>query len=178
MSDARTLAAEVGAKADLLGVALRSTSAELTLPDDGEQLEMTVSWETSFEHLPESQIEYRYRVAVADAQTETFYVRAEFALTYALSSKFSDEHLDAFGDVSVAFSAFPYARELVQSVTSRASLPPLVLGSLRAPIDPPRDGLTRSGVKKARPAKKAAGATGGKRTATAVAKTTKRTARR
>jgi preprotein translocase subunit SecB len=139
MSDARTLAAAVGAKADLVSVVLRSVSAELVVPSGGERLEMTVSWETSFERLAESRVEYRYRVAVADARTETFYVRAEFALTYVLHADHSDEHLDAFGDISVGFSAFPYARELVQSFTSRASLPPLVLGTLRAPIDPPLD---------------------------------------
>jgi preprotein translocase subunit SecB len=129
VSDPRTLAAEVGAKADLLGIALRSASAELTPPEDVEQLQMSVSWETSFERLPESQVEYRYRIAVTDAQTEAFSVRAEFALTYALESTaaVSDEHLEAFGEVSVVFSAFPYARELIQSLTSRASLPPLVL---------------------------------------------------
>jgi preprotein translocase subunit SecB len=176
VSDPHTLAAQVGAKADLLGVALRSTSAELLPPQDVEQLEMTVSWETSFERLPESQVEYRYRVAVTDAQTESFYVRAEYALTYALdaTAKLSDEHLDAFGDVSVAFSAFPYAREIVQSLTSRASLPPLVLGTLRAPIDPPL--AARPAAKRARVTKKAA-ASAGKRNA-ATTKTTKRSTRR
>lgn len=141
MSDPRLLAAEVGAKADLLTVALCSASAELTPPTEVDEIELSVSWETSFEHVDDSHIEYRYRIAVTDAQTESFYVRAEFALAYALSaaSTFSEEHLEAFGDVSVTFSAFPYARELVQSLTARASLRPLVLGALRAPIDPPRE---------------------------------------
>lgn len=47
---------------------------------------------------------------------------------------------EAFGNLSGTFSAFPYARELVQSLTRRASLPPLVLGALRAPIDLPASG--------------------------------------
>jgi preprotein translocase subunit SecB len=165
VSDPRTLAAEVGAKADLLGIALRSASAELTPPEDVEQLQMSVSWETSFERLPESQVEYRYRIAVTDAQTEAFSVRAEFALTYALESTaaVSDEHLEAFGEVSVVFSAFPYARELIQSLTSRASLPPLVLGTLRAPIDPPRKAAAKRPANKAAGTKKARTAAAGKR---------------
>ena len=176
MTDPRTLAAQVGAKADLLGVALRSSSAELTPPNDVEHLEMTVSWETSFERLAESQVEYRYRVAVTDAQTESFYVRAEYALTYALdpAAELSDEHLEAFGDVSVAFSAFPYARELVQSLTARASLPPLVLGTLRAPIDPPRAAPAKRAAKKTPSKGKAATASTTKRKATKpMAKTTR-----
>ena len=149
------LAAEVGAKVDLLTVELRSASAELTPPQHGEQIDMTVSWETSFERLPESQIEYRYRVAVVDGKTESFYVRAEFALRYEIggSLAFSDEQLQAFGEVSVAFSAFPYRAELIQSLTVRASLPPLVLGTLRAPIDPPRTKTAKRPAKKAAPRK-------------------------
>jgi preprotein translocase subunit SecB len=175
VSDPRTLAAEVGAKAELLGVALRSTNAELAPPDDVEHLEMTVSWETSFERLADSHVAYRYRIAVTDAQTETFYVRAEFALAYALgaTSAFSDEQLDAFGDVSVAFSAFPYARELVQSLTSRASLPPLVLGTLRAPIDPPRDSASEPAARKAKAAHKADRATAGRRSSAPTTKAAK-----
>lgn len=180
MTDPRTLAAQVGAKADLLGVALRSSSAELTPPNDVEHLEMTVSWETSFERLAESQVEYRYRVAVTDAQTESFYVRAEYALTYALdpAAELSDEHLEAFGDVSVAFSAFPYARELVQSLTARASLPPLVLGTLRAPIDPPRAAPTKRVARKASSTKKTTSAATSKRKPAKPAARSSRTARR
>lgn len=180
MTDQRTLAAQVGAKADLLGVALRSSSAELTPPQDIEQLEMTVSWETSFERLPESQVEFRYRVAVTDTQSESFYVRADYALTYALdpSVDLSDDHLDAFGEVSVTFSAFPYARELVHSLTSRASLPPLVLGTLRAPIDPPRDVPAKRAAKKTSSPKKAPPASTAKRKAPKSATKNSRTASR
>ena len=180
MTDQRTLAAQVGAKADLLAVALRSSSAELTPPQDVDQLDMTVSWETSFERLPESQVEYRYRIAVTDAQAESFYVRAEFALTYALdpAAELSDDHLDAFGEVSVTFSAFPYARELVQSLTARASLPPLVLGTLRAPIDPPREAPAKRVAKKAPSTKKTATASTAKRKAAKPATKASRAAHR
>lgn len=146
MTNNRLLAAEVGAKAGLLDVALRSISAQLELPVDTQSVELDVSWETSFERLPDSQVEYLYRIAVSDSLTGTFFVRADFALTYSLSepSDFSEDHLVAFGEVSVVFSGFPYARELVQSLTTRASLPPLVLGTLRAPIDPPAERSRKS----------------------------------
>lgn len=180
MNDNRLLAAEVGAKADLLDVALRTVNAELALPSGVEQVEMDVSWETSFERLPDSRVEYRHRVAVSDA-TGTFFIRGEFVLSYALAtSDFSDDHLVGFGEVSVAFSAFPYVRELVQSLTTRASLPPLVLGTLRSPIDPPASLGSKAPSARARGVKKAAKPKP-KRTAAAAAakaKTTPEKARR
>src|SRR3546814_16806888 len=99
---------------------------------------MDVSWEASFERRANCLVEYQHRVAVRDA-TGTFFIRGELALIYALSatSDFSDDQLHGFGEVSVAFSAFPYVRELVHTLTTRASLPPLILGTLRSPLDPP-----------------------------------------
>ncbi|HEY9557463.1 MAG TPA: hypothetical protein VIR58_12055 [Acidimicrobiales bacterium] len=170
MSDSRRLAAEVGAKADLLDVALRSVNAELALPAGVEQVEMDVSWETSFERRANSLVEYRHRVAVRDA-TGTFFIRGELALIYALSatSDFSDDQLHGFGEVSVAFSAFPYVRELVHTLTTRASLPPLILGTLRSPLDPPASLASNArgqGVKKAaKPKRTAAAAQAKKRSA-------------
>lgn len=167
MSDQRTLAGEVGAKADVVDIALRSVEADLEPPEKGE-LEVSVSWETSFERLRESHLEYRYRVAVTALTSTALSIRAEFALTYAVEDlpKFTDDHLAAFGDVSVAFSAFPYARELIQSVTTRASLPPFVLGTLRAPIDPPPARRTRPTLQSERPsARKATAPKTGKKAA-------------
>lgn len=155
MSDVRVLAAEVGAKADLLSVALRSVEASLVPPQGRDNIDIALSWEVTFDRLANGRVGYRYDIAVGSPHTADFYVRAAFSLTYQLdpSVGFSDEQLAAFGEVSVTFSAFPYARELVQSLTNRAALPSLVLGTLRAPIDPPRDAVPPTPAKRARAAK-------------------------
>lgn len=138
-NDVRHLAAQVGAKANLRDVALRTLHSDLALGEADDKLSIDVSWETAFERLGEDEVEYRYRLAVEGRPAVAFSITAEFALTYTIGAAFSDEQLSAFGEVSVAFSAMPYARELVQSLTTRASLPPLVLATLRAPIDPPAE---------------------------------------
>src|SRR3546814_18649421 len=86
------LAAEVGAKADLLDVALRSVNAELALPAGVEQVEMDVSWETSFERRANSLVEYRHRVAGRGA-TGTLFLRGALALIEEMkaTSEFSDD---------------------------------------------------------------------------------------
>lgn len=136
----RQRAARVGAVAELLTVSLRAVEAHLPEPErlDG-PVELDVSWETRAEQPEPRSLRYSYRLAVAGSAAHDFHIECEFELDYRLPEGFeaSAEDLTAFGEISASFSAFPYARELVQSLTTRASLPPLVLGTLRAPIDPP-----------------------------------------
>lgn len=62
---------------------------------------------------------------------------ARFLVVYELPDGFELNPADAddFGQVSVLFSTYPYFRELLNSLTVRAGLPPLVLGTLRSPLD-------------------------------------------
>jgi preprotein translocase subunit SecB len=46
----------------------------------------------------------------------------------------SDEAYEMFGRVSAVFSTYPYVREVVQSMTGRAGLDPLVLDVIRSPL--------------------------------------------
>jgi preprotein translocase subunit SecB len=137
----RILAAQVGAKADLVDVRLRSVSAKLEPPETEDQIPIRSTSKLSFVRLDAEHVEYRYRVSTTDTETRSFFVRAEFSLLYSIAglADLTDEQLDAFGEVSALFSGLPYARELVQNLTARAGLPPLVLPTLRAPIDPPLD---------------------------------------
>lgn len=136
----RERAAKVGAVANLRTVSLRSVEAHLPAPEqiDG-PIELDVSWEAAAESPGPGELRYSYRLAVAAPAAHDFHIECEFELDYLVPEEFeaSDDDLTAFGDISASFSAFPYARELVQSLTTRAALPPLVLGTLRAPIDPP-----------------------------------------
>lgn len=136
----RQRAARVGAVVDLSSVSLRAVDARLPEPALIEGLvELDVSWEAQAQESDPGCLQYKYRLVVAGSPAHDFHIECEFELDYRVPEDFeaSAEDLAAFGEISASFSAFPYARELVQSLTTRASLPPLVLGTLRAPIDPP-----------------------------------------
>ena len=142
MTDTRTRAAKVGACVDLRGVSLRTVDAHLPVPKVvTAPLSIDVAWSVSNGGIVGGRVAYTYRLMVNSAGEETFSISAEWILDYDVGTGvgFDEADLAAFGDVSVSFSAAPYARELVQSLTTRASLPPLVLPTLRAPIDPPRE---------------------------------------
>lgn len=136
----RTRAAKVGARADLALVSLRSVEAHLAdTQDSGEPIQLEVSWETAHTRADPGEVRYLHQMSVSASAAQDFHIDCSYELIYLLTedAEIDDEDLDAFGEVSVSFSAFPYVRELVQSLTTRASLPPLVLGTLRSPVDPP-----------------------------------------
>jgi preprotein translocase subunit SecB len=139
----RYRAAQVGAVAELNSISLRSVDArvpELKAADGG--VDLDVSWEASFERSEPTLLRYEFHLALGTTSGPDMHVDCTFELVYEVPAEveLDDEDLAAFGDVSVTFSAFPYARELVQNLTARASLPPLTLGTLRAPLDLPDSG--------------------------------------
>lgn len=143
----RHRAGKVGAVAQLCGVSLRSVDARLVDADTVDApLELDLGWEINHTRPTPDEVTYDYQLAVSEPSGR-FRIECTYELEYDLPSdkEISEEDLVAFGEISVAFSAFPYARELVQSLTTRASLPPLVLGTLRAPIDPPQDSAAADG---------------------------------
>jgi preprotein translocase subunit SecB len=136
----RQRADKVGALADLRSISLRTLDARLPeLHGSDGAIDLDVSWETTLQPSQSTLLTYMFHLSVGTATGRDLHVDCEFELEYSLpeDADVEDEDLEAFGDISATFSAFPYARELVQSLASRASLPPLVLGTLRAPIDPP-----------------------------------------
>jgi hypothetical protein len=63
--------------------------------------------------------------------------RLEYDLKQDPDSEDREESLTAFAELNGLFNAWPYVRELVQSTTTRMSLPPLVLRVLRLSPSPP-----------------------------------------
>lgn len=136
----RTRAAKVGARADLALVSLRSVDAHLSEVGDAEEpIQLEVSWETTHTRPNPGEVRFLHQMSISAAAGQDLHIDCAYELIYLLpdDAGVDEEDLDAFGEVSVSFSAFPYVRELVQSLTTRASLPPLVLGTLRSPVDPP-----------------------------------------
>lgn len=64
-------------------------------------------------------------------------LNATYGANYSLSEPagLETEHFEAFGQVSAVFTTYPYARELIQTLTARAGLPPLTLGLVRSPLE-------------------------------------------
>lgn len=139
--DHRRAAARVGAKASLLDVRMRRIDAELLTPAAEPPYTATLEISQSFDVEAEHAV-YTLRYAV-EASTEdekkVAYCHVEFVALYRLPEvhDFSEDDFAAFGEVSVIFSLHPYAREAVQSVTTRFGLPPLVLDVMRSPLDGP-----------------------------------------
>lgn len=92
---------------------------------------------------PECELVYRLSADVsADFEDESIlHAKIEFDLVYEVLTgvRPTEEEVDAFGSVSATFTGFPYIRELVQSLTVRSELPPLVLGVMRSPLDAEHD---------------------------------------
>jgi hypothetical protein len=77
------------------------------------------------------------RVAPSAEDPEPFFeVSARFELTYLVPENFeaTDAELKAFGDSNAVYNAWPYFREVVQSMAARMSLPSIVLPVYRVPL--------------------------------------------
>ncbi len=139
--DERTRAAKVGSRSDLESVSLRGVTAAMpALAELDGPIELDISWETTpLVEEDGEHVRFTYRLEVTSGRADGLSVEAEFELLYSVTDvqTLEEEDLQAFADVSAAFSAHPYARELLQSLTVRSGLPPLVLGTIRSPVDPP-----------------------------------------
>jgi hypothetical protein len=132
----------VAAKAQLRSVNLRDVTAkvvEYVLPDQLLRSQVFVSptfghWVQVGEELP------FFATFDVKVQLETRQVwTAEFTFWlqyYVGENSFSPEELSAFERTSLALVAHSYARELVQSLTSRAGMQPaLTLATFQLPLD-------------------------------------------
>jgi hypothetical protein len=98
--------------------------------------------------LLEIQLEYRL-VAFAKVdgkrndgnEVPLFQLECDWDVAFELPEGFSPSDVDALADFTVAngqLNAFPYVRQYVQDVTSRAGWPPLVLPTFRIPAKRPK----------------------------------------
>jgi hypothetical protein len=81
----------------------------------------------------------------ADVDPEVF-VEAIFELRYTLRGAAEDEDLEHFAFINSTLHAWPYWRELAQSMTVRMGLPPLTVGPFKIPssADPATEPATES----------------------------------
>lgn len=77
-------------------------------------------------NLSEGRLDVRVRLTFATREP-ALEITAVFALVYALSKPISDDDARAFAQLNAIFNAWPYWRELVQSIATRMGLPPPVV---------------------------------------------------
>lgn len=144
------LAAEVAKHVDLANVYLRSLNSQIEVPHRvaseamlREGVDAQLGWSTSFETqdipaLLTVQVAYKVRLlARGEVALNVGQIDASFVLEYRLSSHPPEEQreifFDAFAKVNGIYNSWPYLREVVQNVSSRMVLPPVVLPVYRVP---------------------------------------------
>lgn len=173
LSVAQRKAARIAAMADLRDVRLFKAALDFDhFPESGRplswSLEMTPT--TSFEDGAGYFIlDVEYTVEIMETPGEpaedaaprkigaiSFQLAALYDLeVQAGKSQPTAEELNAYAKTSGAMAVYPYAREFVQSMTSRMGLPPLTLSTLRLPYpdtsEPPSEPSPPRKAVKARP---------------------------
>ena len=130
----------VSRRVQIIDVELIETSAHrrLTRGSLPDQLEISVDPHVSVEDESRNilvDVDFRLDARYADenAPQEPLQIRAVFRLTYRADSLegLHNENYSAFGETNGVYSAWPYWREYVQSVTGRMGLPGLVIPVFR-----------------------------------------------
>lgn len=141
------LAAKVGPNVSLRAVHTKRIAGELLQPGFEPPLTYSINVQPSYTRVDDHlAYEFSYRVTASgkpgeDADEEPVAeLEVTLVLVYQLTSdvELADDELGAFGSVMGTFTAHPYLREAVQSLSVRIGLPPLTLDVVRLPVDGPK----------------------------------------
>lgn len=78
-------------------------------------------------------VKHRYRLSTRMGRKSVLTVDAQYELSFSAEEGMSPEFFTVFADLALPLFTWPYFRELVGSITSRADLPCLTLGVRYAP---------------------------------------------
>ncbi|MBK5221864.1 MAG: protein-export chaperone SecB [Acidimicrobiia bacterium] len=136
MTDEVELAGQVGALANLLQIKLLRSTSELQAGYEPGQLAADVDASYDWALMDDARLlvcEIGCEVHIRRGAEAVFDCSAIYGAVYALPEdvQLSDEAYGAFAATSATFSVHPYLREFIQSLTTRAGLPPLSLATLR-----------------------------------------------
>lgn len=120
----------------LLDLRLKSISADLKFPSPRRPLELSASVNVDISRISEFvTYDVAYALEVHDKESREV-LRADITLNLLFRIKDgadpSEEEIRSFGTYGSVDIAHPYMREIVQTLTGRMNLPPLVL-DVRAP---------------------------------------------
>lgn len=134
-------ASQVAAAIKLRDIRLLKLDFELYPVPIEPPLDVRIDADTSY-NLDEGALIYivAFRVATTpsgEGTDELFSCETRFLVDYEITDAQQDlgeDALEAFGQITVVFSTYPYLREIVQSVTGRAGLTALVLDVIKSPL--------------------------------------------
>jgi preprotein translocase subunit SecB len=140
----RIRAARVGARVELVDLRVRKLAAELHQPTSEGPLSFALDVKPAVSRVDELvvySLEYEFSSQDNDQKTVVDGT-IEISVLYQLEegAELTEGELAAFGNVSVLFTAHPYLRELLHSLTLRMGLPPLILDVMRSPLDAELEG--------------------------------------
>jgi preprotein translocase subunit SecB len=140
----RIRAARVGARVELVDLRVRKLAAELHQPTSEGPLSFDLDVKPAVSRVDELvvySLEYEFSSQDNDQKTVVDGT-IEISVLYQLEegAELTEGELAAFGNVSVLFTAHPYLRELLHSLTLRMGLPPLILDVMRSPLDAELEG--------------------------------------
>lgn len=130
--------ASVGARASILDVRQVVVSATLQRVTDAPlhaEVEHTFDWRLEDSTLL-CQAGCAVRITERDSGDAVFDADVVYGCGFAMSDLegLDEAAYDEFARVNATLCLYPYIREAVQSLTSRAGLPPFVLGTFRVPV--------------------------------------------
>ena len=133
------LAERVAATVDIIEVRLVETSAMQQMMDAAHPPKVRVARKSETIRNNEDgfiAVKISFLFEAKDAEKEggaKVKIEAVYDLMYRLEnlSQFSDEEIDAFGDVNGCYNAWPFWREYVYTTLARMGLPPITLPVFR-----------------------------------------------
>ena len=131
--------AELGRRVDLQEIRLASLRASSSgrhgeVEHDAE-LDLSASGEIVNGTLMRFVVKVEFHGVPVGRKRPTVTINGDFELTYTVDGEPPPpEQVEAFGPLAI-FTAFPYVRELIHTLTMRLGLPPLTLGVFRLPIN-------------------------------------------
>lgn len=131
-------AASIGARASILDVRQVKVSADLKRVTDTPlhaDVDHTFDWRLEGTTLL-CQAGCEVRITERESGDEVFDATVVYGCGFAISDieGLDDSAYEEFAKVNATLCLYPYIREAVQSLTSRAGLPPFVLGTFRVPV--------------------------------------------
>lgn len=132
-------AASVGARASILDVRQVVVSATLKRVTDAAlhaKVDHTFDWRLEDATLF-CQAGCEVRITERESGDEVFDATVVYGCGFAISEVegLDEAAYEEFARVNATLCLYPYIREAVQTLTSRAGLPPFVLGTFRVPVE-------------------------------------------
>lgn len=126
----------------LVSIALTNVSASVdrtaTLNAMGKgSVPLDIRARAGFEDGAAVKVVQSYRIGCRSGRHKCLAIDATYELLFNSSEPFTPEFFSAFQVIALPTYVWPYFRELAQSITSRMSLPPLVLPLVGLEVMPP-----------------------------------------